>query len=383
MKISEVLGDSTLYAEQAQALFKNWFQPGEMINISAMQAGVNRPPMTFTAKYEDLITNTNEDWEGLTFGERGEKYNLYFQVCPTNKELPITPNLSERGKEVDVARIPGVWADFDVKEGAFASPEDIWNFLFSLEIHPNMIVGSPSGGIHAYWRFPPEADGAKELLDRWWAYLDEAAGEDRRIDKLIDTARIMRIPGTLYWPKPGSTTLTRAMKLHYINEGTCTPERIMEVSEAAYAIKCQNRKKVVDRDFTRRSSLDIRNTLIDNGDGLWQRLQAIANLEDDINEKEDWMNILPKHGWTYLRTDGQDCRIWARPGQTQKSATTDYSEFGKTSPVMSLFSSSIETGLSDLYDAGINLTKYRVILRLDYNDDEQALINDWLKTYGQ
>lgn len=383
MKISEVLGDSTLYPDQAQALFTNWFQPGEKINISAMKAGLNAPPMSFTTTYEELTAYTVEDWEALTYEDNGNKLNLYFQVCPTAKELPTT-NLFERGKEVDVSRIPGVWADLDVKEGAFASPEDIWNFLFSLEIWPSMVVGSPSGGIHAYWKFPPEEEGAKELLDRWWAYLDEAAGPERRIDKLIDTARIMRVPGTLYWPKPGSGVRIGAMKLLHNDPRTCTPEQIMNVSEAAYAVKCANRKKVVDRDFTRKSSVEIRNTIIDNGEvGLWQKLQVLANLEDDINEGADWMDILPKHGWTYLRTDGQDCRIWARPGQTQKSATTDFTEYGKTSPVMSLFSSSQETGLSDLYDAGINLTKYRVMLRLDYNDDEQAMINDYLRRYTQ
>jgi len=381
MKLSEVLGDSSLYAEDATALFTNWFQPEENINISAMQAGVNRPPMSFTISREELLKWTNEDIEALTYGDRDEKYNLYFQVAPTSKVLP-KDNLYERGKEVDVSRIPGVWADFDVKEGAFASKEDIWNFLFTLEIWPSMVVGSPSGGIHAYWKFPPEEDGAKELLDRWWAYLDEAAGEGRKIDKLIDTARLLRIPGTLYWPKAGSAALIGAMRLLYNDERTCTPDQIMKVSEAAYAIKCQIRKKVVDRDFTRRSSVDLSNSIVDNGDPqLWKKLQILANLEDDINEGADWGDILPKHGWTYLRTDGQDCRIWARPGRTDKSATTDYSEFGKTSPVMSLFSSSEETGLADLYDAGVNLTKYRVMLRLDYNDDEQAMINDYLRTY--
>jgi hypothetical protein len=44
------------------------------------------------------------------------------------------------------------------------------------------------------------------------------------------------------------------------------------------------------------------------------------------------------------------------------------------SPVMSLLSMSEETGLADLKDAGINLTKYRVMLRLQYQDDEKKMV---------
>jgi hypothetical protein len=41
---------------------------------------------------------------------------------------------------------------------------------------------------------------------------------------------------------------------------------------------------------------------------------------------------------------------------------------------MSLLSSSEETGLADLKEAGVVLTKYRVALRLWFNDDETKMI---------
>jgi hypothetical protein len=376
VKLSEVLGDSTLYYDEGKAFFANWFQPEEKINISLMEAGVNRPPKTHTCTLEQLLSFSNDDLNDLVFAE-GKPHNVYFQVAPTSVEIK---GIGARGKEVDVTRVPGVWADFDVKDGAFASPKDIWEFLFSLEIWPTAVIGGPSGGMHAYWKLAEGSEGSKELLDRWWAYLDETAGEERRIDKLIDTARILRIPGSLYFPKTGSKTLTGAMRLYHNSGDTTTPEEIVRVSEAAYNVKRAMRKKVVDRDFQRKSEINIQNTLFDNGPQLWQRLQALAHLEDDINQNATWDDILPKHGWTYIR-DAEDCRWWARPGRSDKSATTDYVEHGKTSPVMSLFSSSEETGLSDLFDAGMNLTKYRVILRLDYQDNEQAMIDDYLRKY--
>jgi hypothetical protein len=46
---------------------------------------------------------------------------------------------------------------------------------------------------------------------------------------------------------------------------------------------------------------------------------------------------------------------------------------------MSLFSAAPETGLNDLLEAEVNLTKYRVMLRLEYRDDEQAMIDDYLR----
>jgi hypothetical protein len=93
-------------------------------------------------------------------------------------------------------------------------------------------------------------------------------------------------------------------------------------------------------------------------------------VEEIFNERSTWDSILIRHRWTYVGSDHEGRRHWARPGQRGKSAHTDY----PPSPhVMKLFSNSPETGLAELADAGVALTKFRVCAQLDYGGDTEAL----------
>jgi hypothetical protein len=89
-----------------------------------------------------------------------------------------------------------------------------------------------------------------------------------------------------------------------------------------------------------------------------------------------WAEILEPYGWTWQRELRDGSNEWARPGRDERSAVVDYED----SPVMSLLSMADETGLADLKDAGIPLTKYRVLWRLKFNDqDDDSMIKYLIK----
>jgi len=104
----------------------------------------------------------------------------------------------------------------------------------------------------------------------------------------------------------------------------------------------------------------------------WQQLLAVASVEDYFNEHVTWTEILLQAGWTFTRIDSQHREEWARPGREgEKSACVNWPE---SPEMMSLLSTSYDTGLLDLLDANIALTKWRVSLRLNFNDDYQAMV---------
>ncbi|MGN6037293.1 hypothetical protein ACP6NG_18160 [Brevibacterium casei] len=89
-------------------------------------------------------------------------------------------------------------------------------------------------------------------------------------------------------------------------------------------------------------------------------------------EEVSWEDILTEAGWSYLRTDYDGRDLWVRPGSSQKSAAVNWPE---NPDVMSLLSDSPATGLFDLKEAGIPLTKYRVALRLIAGDEPAKLVS--------
>ena len=97
-----------------------------------------------------------------------------------------------------------------------------------------------------------------------------------------------------------------------------------------------------------------------------------------LGENVEWENILEPFGWELIADRGRNGRDWARPGRESRSATTDFvwDDTG-VSGAMNLFSSAYETGLSDLLEIGEVLTKYRVILRYYYDDNEEKMLNDY------
>ena len=369
MKLSDLTGKVKISAYHATTFVSTWFAPEDKICVvgrkSEKTGNLDTVSQSMTAA--EFCTLTDDDLEGLVFDEDGNKWNLYLGVCPIKEDV----SLKKRGTEANVDHVTGVWADIDVKEKGFGSQEEIFQFLYSLALRPTIVVGSGSGGVHAYWKLAPGEKGDKELVERWWSYLDETAG-DVSIDKLVDLTRILRIPGTVYFPKEKSGSKVGVVEILFKVDDMYTIEQIRSVSEEAFKAKHEKRKKLINEDANRRMDMDVfaRDMLAGLGGNRWKMWRAISELESYVNERVSWAEILEPDGWTWMRTLRDGSNEWARPGRSERSAVVDFED----SPVMSLLSSAEETGLSDLKDARIPITKYRAMLRLRFGDDEKTMV---------
>ncbi|WP_411720545.1 hypothetical protein [Mycetocola sp.] len=365
MKLSDLTGKVQISSHHATTFISTWFDPEDKFVIVGRRTEKTGKHDTLSQSMlaKDFAPMTDEALESMIFDEDGGKWNLYFGVCPIKEDV----DYNKRGTEDNIEYVTGVWADIDVKDKGFKSQQDIINFLFSLVLHPTLVVGSGSGGVHAYWKLAPGERGDKELVDRWWSYLDEAAG-DRKIDKLIDLTRILRMPGSVYFPKTGTDSKVGKVEILYKIDQTYTIEEISAVSAEAFNTKHERRKTLINRDANARLDLamfagDLMAAL---GGNRWSLYKALSEVEDYVNDHMSWAEILEPHGWTWQRSLRDGSNEWARPGRDERSAVVDFED----SPVMSLLSSSEETGLSDLLDARIPITKYRALWRLKFNDQD-------------
>jgi len=110
--------------------------------------------------------------------------------------------LKGRGTAAQVVGIPGLWADLDVKEGAFESKDAAAEFATAV-LAPTVLVDS-GNGVHAYWLFENPlifADSAAQehaagMTKAWLDHLQAAAPEGVALDPVSDLARVLRLPGT-------------------------------------------------------------------------------------------------------------------------------------------------------------------------------------------
>lgn len=368
MKLSDLTGEVHISAHHAKSFVSTWFEPEDKIVIVGQKTEKTGTLDTISQSMlaSEFTEVTDADIESLVFTPDGTKYNLYIGVCPIKEDV----GLQKRGKEENVQRIPGVWSDLDVKDGCFGSREEIINFLFGLELQPSIVVASGSGGIHAYWKLAPGQEATKDLVEYWWSHLDESAGPDIKIDKLADLTRILRVPGSVYFPKKDSGSKVGKVEIMYLTGNEFTVAQIQSVSKAAYTAKHERRKRLINDDANRRVDMDrFARDLLSEGN-RWTMYRAISELEDFVNNHMSWAEILEPHGWTYMRQLRDGSHEWARPGRSERSAVVDF----EGSPVMSLLSSSEDTGLSDLKDAQLPITRYRALLRLGFNDDEKSMV---------
>lgn len=369
MKFGDKLGYSTVEPTQTEAFVKAWFHPDDIVLIVLIprdSAGRGTISLTLTAR--ELAEATVENIESLS-GFEGRQYQLYFGINPLRPDNQVSRN--RRGGKRDVREVYGVWADLDVKPGAFASRDEIHEFLDTLPLEPSIVVENGlEGGIHAYWKMDKPEYPETDLPERWWTYLKKRAG-GRDIDRLADSSRIMRLPGALHYPK--SLGRTGAVRIIKNTQAVYTRPQIETLTRASYQDYLEY-KATVRRSHASRESEVSRHMLEKlraDGDLSWtQRLARVA-LDERIDQM-DWADILEPHGWTHIADGDQGQRTWARPGQTKKSAYTDWNGSG----LMSLHSWSEETGLADLKEADVPLTKATVLLRLTYKDDVVRMINE-------
>jgi hypothetical protein len=109
----------------------------------------------------------------------------------------------------EIAGIPGMWADIDIKSEAHPKttlPSTIEQALSILPPEfPPTFVTRTGNGVQAWWLFPEpwifEGEGhrkaAAKVAYRWQSMLrDRAAQRGWTYDRLADLARVLRIPGT-------------------------------------------------------------------------------------------------------------------------------------------------------------------------------------------
>lgn len=407
MKFGDLVGNINVDPIHLQKFIDVWFVEGDEVLLRGIPLSGSRYVMNLAEDVSVIRGQTKETIENELCRNSSTQdiISLYIQMNPVKNKEDIS--LYVGSKVHDIRNIYGCFVDLDVKDGGFDSKEEIKLFLNSLGYTPTIVVDNGvSGGMHAYWRFE-ENDinpDRSAILNKWWSYMNEKATEFKgsrvKIDKLTDVTRISRMPSSIYWPREGQKygTVTidscSGIKYPYDVLDNASNDSYIRYTERLKAIREKaNENRIGDINQWWESLKELEGDTksveniqyhVKNHHDRFGNLRPVEELkelsetnltlvskliENYVNEHIDWSDILEPHGWTLLK-EKSNSRVWARPGRNERSAETDYSDNGiNTSSAMSLLSSSEETGLSDLKDAGVVLTKSRVMLRLDFNDD--------------
>jgi hypothetical protein len=298
-----------------------------------------------------------------------------------------------RGCRADVLGVPGVWTDLDVKpdvEGYFSNESQLLSYVDKHLPRPTIEVASGSGGRHLYWLTHErlEARDGQELLLAWLDFLRAEAG-NHTIENVHDTTRVLRLAGTVRWPKVVDDVQPMPRPVVLVNEGPryhVEELRLLtsDAHVAATAQRTEARARRTSADELRRRDLTSR--------GLEE-----ANYERVVrlfNAQQDWAPLLEATGWT-LHSDQRDgaarCRYWTRPGKATadgKSASTDFiTADGTTSRLMTVYSN--DPALHDIRDDAGGLdtvgtcTKWRYALARLFNNDEVTLLRAVVANRGR
>lgn len=383
MKLQDLAGSLKVDPLQAAQLIRSWFHPQDIVVLSGKKVirsgdfNVMSQSITASELVGALLSDSGEETLALMCNDP-VPLDMYVNVGTPRDPLK---SMTSRVREADLDHVIGVIGDFDVKESGFKDTAQIIRYLDSLDLRPTIIVESGSGGVHAWWKFnidpamgSVDVKFGKDISARWWTYLNKIAQRDysATVDKLVDTARMLRLPGTIHWPRYGSSEGASPVRLVTSDGPSHTPVEMMNVAAEAWGERNIKVRDTRDRDRSVQLNTNEYAKLL--GGSKWGQRLAVAGVEDYFQEKVSWEGVLSPAGWTYVRTDSSGREEWARPGRSgEKSACVNW----EGSPhVMSLLSTSHDTGLLDLLDADIPLTKWRVSLRLNFNDDYQQMV-DW------
>lgn len=402
MLLNDLVGDITPSPEHLACFADAWYKDTDYVSLVAIPSqefksqNKRNKVLSQSVLVSDLKSATVKDLQGLVMAP-GIQYNMYLGINPLNQENSVS--LHARGDETEIREIYGVFIDFDIKDGCFSSKDDVYKFIDSFSktvVEPSIVVDNGQyGGIHAYWRFELKkdeviiGDQARSILQNWWSLVAEQASlweEGVDIDRLIDLTRVSRMPGGIYWPSKalGSNEVPVPDLIRVVRLGPrYSFDQLNKICAGAgeryrekiKAIRKRESERVVKSDEIVRSFLNKK-----AGDKIgnhWGALAAIAYIEEIFSNLWSWEQILEPAGWTFLYTDREGRKIVARPGRHEKSATVDWSE---SPDMMSLLSTSPDTGLADLKEIGVPLNKWRVAQRLLWNDDEGQMIDDVMKS---
>lgn len=359
--------------DEAAEFLRAWHagaDPTWLTSIVQMKPSKSGGVRTLAAPLGEII----EAIETLGLGEMiwsgGDAFDLYTPVG----FLTEKPRKGFRSGISNVRAVGGVWLDLDVgKPNSFRDETECLDFAMSLGIRPTILVATGTGGVHTYWKTDRLMSGveARELCEMWYIRAREVAA-GVALDKLVNQDRVMRLPGSVRFPKKAGE-LTTLCRLLDTSGPVSTVEELRELTRPTWEVykdKLTSTRRAVN---LRREELDVSSV----GDNRWATLALITRIEDLFNESFTWQDILIPHGWIEMGEDSEHRTLWSRPEDgTKKSATTGWPESPYT---MSLFSTSPATGLLDLYEAGVPLTMYRCHVQLTWHGDEAGFIAAYLK----
>lgn len=370
-------GDLVLDVDAAIKHLEWTFEPGDivhLVNLRPKGRGVKTTVISMGAQLEELIEGMPEEFEGICVAP----WSTYYQIAPS------TEAMVGKGIRPDKSKCAGtrvLFADLDVgKSGGFKNKAEVDRFLAEIAVPPGSVVWTGSGGAHATWRLGSgvgdrlrEELTGRQIGERWWTWLDSECKrlglEHVVIDRLIDLdARVLRLPGTIRFPKYEGD-VTAPVIAEYLDVEDVSYEKFYEITDATFEPYKARVKARQDED----SRIVEEIVDISKRGSRWTDLIIMTQIDEWSEQYLSWEEILTEYGWTKFREGGDGSIEWTRPGGEGKSATTDWPE----SPgVMSLFSTDPSTGLLDLYEAEIHLTKWRVFLRLIHDDNAWEAMDD-------
>lgn len=333
-------------------------------------------------------------------------FNLYTNVGELGRAPDRSHNPFARGCKKDMSWVPGAWIDLDVGDGRFAGSADCLAASRVVGVEPSVLVDSGSGGVHAYWRVEGgvRPDLGELLAARVIEQVRSCTGV--KVDSVHNSDRIMRLPGSVRWPKAGEglgapAGLCRVL----VDDGpVCTAAELLAATESVWAGVSERRRAAradADREFRaacgrvgmrgRAGGGRLAGLAGEGGlavGGRWTRMRDVACAEGDFAAERTWESVLEPFGWRLLDgdgcPDGKGRRTWTRPGAggvgtNPRSLITDWEE---SPDVASLLSEAPETGLWKLKEAGLALTKMRVWVELAWAGDMAGFLEAWLDGRG-
>lgn len=319
--------------------------------------------------------------------ERHGRQDVYVSAAYAKERL----GAGKRGGTDNVAAAPGFWADLDVGTGRFHDYGAVYTALMEMRaegIEPQGVVLTGSGGAHCYWRTPERlnVDDIEEMGQRVQLWLQARFGV--KVDSCWNADRVLRLPGTIRWPKETDAAGTgpRLVETLWLRDGVVDLERVRAVTEGAWAqeqeakraIRAERRHR--DRDAVAAlSGFELADGLV-LGEGFGGMHLLYTALEA-FRVEIPWESVLEPHGWTKYGYPDAKCRqMWTRPhGPSEKvnprSLITGYVD----EPNVASLKSENEPILGRLHRAGVPLSKPVVAAELDYGGSTRDLILDFLR----
>lgn len=410
--------------EQAVGFLEDW------TGTLPEDAGGGRRWMTITSlpmsravggAYSDVVGGLESGVLGLnelTYPPDARKPQGLYHCVGVTKERPPQ---GYRGKERDVDRIPGAWADLDVRDGSFRNWDHILELLSRMRsegMGPDIVVATGSGGAHLYWKqhggFEPEVALHYSKRIRRWIMAEFGV----KVDNVAQANRIMRLPGSLRFPKNSSDLSLGVVPVEVVSSTGRFADfgMIKEVTEAAWSVVEERTREQRDRmasDFYAVADVALTELeyqgILPGSDGVdlstffpsgrsglaldgssdraeWDELWGKFAFLEVFNRSVPWAAILEPAGWTkFGEPDDEGRQSWTRPGGGAKNPRSAITDWDGGPNVMSLLSDAPETGLSHLYEIAddatrrvFKLTKARVLAELKYDGSMEKLIGTWL-----